>query len=101
MNQKNSLNDHTMLVWFTPTKIQDHTMTLHNHTMFVWFTPTKIQDHTMTLHNHTMFVWFTPSKIYSKMVLFIPTRFVFTPCKFCSHYQSGKDRRGGRKKGVV
>jgi hypothetical protein len=28
-------------------------------------------------------------KIYShpKMVLFIPTRFVFTPCKFCSHHQ--------------
>jgi hypothetical protein len=41
------------------------------------------------LHDHTMFVWFTPSKIYShpKMGFFILTRFVFTPCKFCSHHQ--------------
>jgi hypothetical protein len=56
MNKKNSLHDHTIVVWFTPSK----------------------------LHDHTMFVW--PSKIYShpKMDLFIPTRFDFTPYKFCS-----------------
>jgi hypothetical protein len=56
--------------------------------MYVWFTPTKLHDHIMTLYNHIMFVWFTPSKIYShpKMVLFIPTRFVFK--NICSHKQN-------------
>ena len=49
----------------------------------------KTSDHTMTLYNHTMCDWFTPSQSYShlKMVLFIPTRFAFTPCQFCSHQQ--------------
>ena len=68
MNEKNSLHDHTMFVWFTPTKLHDHSMPLYNHTMFVWFAPSTISSH-------------------PKTVLFIPTRFVFTSCKFCSHRQ--------------
>jgi hypothetical protein len=44
--------------------------------MYVWFTPTKLHDHTMKLYNHTMFVWFTPSKIYLReRVLLIGTQF--------------------------
>ena len=68
MNKKNSLHDHTIVVWFTPSKLHDHTMTLNDHTMFVW-----------------------PSKIYShpKMVLFIPMMWshIFQKMNVCSHWQ--------------
>jgi hypothetical protein len=76
-------NDLIIPLWCEQTKI-----TSKSHHIFLVHT-NKTLDHTMTLYNHTMCVWFTPSQNYShlKMVLFIPTRFVFTPCKFCSHRQ--------------
>ena len=63
-------------------------ITSKSHHKFLVHT-NKTLDHTMTLYNHTMCVWFTPSQSYSQlnMFLFIPSSFVLTPCKFCSHQQ--------------
>ena len=73
MYKQKSLQNHTIYFLFIPTKL--------------WITPWHFIITPCAFEKEGSS--FTPSQSYShlKMVLFIHIKYVFTPCKFCSHRQ--------------
>ena len=75
--QKNSLYDHTMFVWFTPSKIYPHPkMGLSIPTRFV-FTSSKFCSHPPRFYPHHKFFVFTHTNFFShlaNLVVFTPPR---------------------------